>query len=302
MSVVVSLLVTFISIILNEYDAFKSIHSQYNKKSHAMTFPVSKQVMGDIGKEISKIRAPFAASSWQGGSSGGGGASVGIIRDDITGIEYFVKTGSLSKMDMLAAEFDGITEIFNSKTIRVPKPIVCSTSDYTSYAVFEKLHLGGNGNSARIAKELCAMHRHVSQNGMFGWKMNNTIGATPQPNTWTPTWSEFWDECRLGHMLRLAKRDGAIFPQEEKLRIKVKSILDNHYCVPSLVHGDLWSGNQAFTREGDPVIFDPAVYVSRSMSDAESSVFFLLGVITRVALLMVFYFLLFFTFTKYNPC
>ena len=49
---------------------------------------------------------------------------------------------------------------------------------------------------------------------------------------------------------------------EQSLRDKVKKILDAHVCEPSLVHGDLWSGNQAYTKEGDPVIFDPAVYVS----------------------------------------
>ena len=54
-----------------------------------------------------------------------------------------------------------------------------------------------------------------------------------------------------------------ISPQfEQSLREKVKKILDAHVCEPSLVHGDLWSGNQAYTKEGDPVIFDPAVYVS----------------------------------------
>ena len=50
---------------------------------------------------------------------------------------------------------------------------------------------------------------------------------------------------------------------EQSLRDKVKKILDAHVCEPSLVHGDLWSGNQAYTKEGDPVIFDPAVYVRR---------------------------------------
>ena len=51
---------------------------------------------------------------------------------------------------------------------------------------------------------------------------------------------------------------------EKSLREKVKRILDAHVCEPSLVHGDLWSGNQAYTKgspDGEPVIFDPAVYV-----------------------------------------
>lgn len=56
---------------------------------------------------------------------------------------------------------------------------------------------------------------------------------------------------------------------EQSLREKVKKILDAHVCEPSLVHGDLWSGNQAYTKgnpDGEPVIFDPAVYVRDYLS------------------------------------
>ena len=49
-------------------------------------------------------------------------------------------------------------------------------------------------------------------------------------------------------MLSLAKRDGAVFKNEDELRSKVKEILTKHEqqhdLIPSLVHGDLWSGNQ----------------------------------------------------------
>jgi fructosamine-3-kinase len=35
----------------------------------------------------------------------------------------------------------------------------------------------------------------------------------------------------------------------------------NHQPQPSLVHGDLWGGNAAVTKSGEPVIFDPATYI-----------------------------------------
>jgi fructosamine-3-kinase len=38
------------------------------------------------------------------------------------------------------------------------------------------------------------------------------------------------------------------------------ALLDRHLPA-SLVHGDLWSGNAAALASGEPVIFDPAVYV-----------------------------------------
>ncbi|KAJ1427697.1 Fructosamine/Ketosamine-3-kinase [Ochromonadaceae sp. CCMP2298] len=161
---------------------------------------------------------------------------------------------------MLHAEYQGIKEIYSTNTMRVPQPICVGTADHDAYAVFEKVSMGGYGDPKRFATQLAAMHACTSANNMFGWKINNTCGATAQPNTYTETWAEFWDTHRLGHMLSLAKRDGASFPKEAQLREKVRNILSQHECVPSLVHGDLWSGNQAYTKEGAPLIFDPAVY------------------------------------------
>lgn len=41
---------------------------------------------------------------------------------------------------------------------------------------------------------------------------------------------------------------------------QVRQILSEHECQPSLVHGDLWTGNVGATDDGEPVIFDPATY------------------------------------------
>ena len=109
---------------------------------------------------------------------------------------------------MLRAEYFGVKEIYDTGTIRVPQPIAIGVSDYDAFVVFEKLNLGGMGKPERMAEKLAAMHRCISPSGKFGWKMDNTIGATFQPNTETETWSEFWDKYRLGHMLSLAKREG----------------------------------------------------------------------------------------------
>jgi len=194
------------------------------------------------------------------GFGGGGGAAVGTVEDAATGKRYFYKSGSLAQFDMLRAEYMGVKAMHDTHTIRVPEPICIGTADYNSFVVFEHLPMGGHGDPARAGRELAAMHRNLSPNGQFGFDISNTCGATPQPNPWTPTWAEFWDRHRLGHMLSLAKRDGAVFPDEERLRKKVYDILSAHNPVPSLVHGDLWSGNQAYTKNGDPVIFDPATY------------------------------------------
>lgn len=193
--------------------------------------------------------------SWGGG---GGGASVGVISDGAS--KYFYKSTGLFGFDMLRGEFESNLAMSATKTIKVPTPLCIGTSDSSAFAVFEYLQLGGAGNARRYGKELAALHSSTSSNGKFGFHVNNTIGATFQPNNWCDSWAEFYDIHRLGHMLALAKRDGASFPYEAELRVKVKGLLQQHEIVPGLVHGDLWSGNAGFTTAGDPVIYDPSSY------------------------------------------
>lgn len=52
--------------------------------------------------------------------------------------------------------------------------------------------------------------------GRFGFAVDNTIGGTPQPNGWLPTWVDFFRERRLRHQLRLAN-DGALSRMGERL-------------------------------------------------------------------------------------
>jgi len=223
-----------------------------------------KEAMSVAIRQATKNEA-FKGDKLEGGyGSGGGGATTGLIIDSTSKQEYFYKSTSLFGYAMLQAEFAGIKEMYETKTIKVPEPVAIGTSSHNAFVVFEKLSLGGYGSAETYAQKLAAMHSVSSSNGMFGWKMNNTCGATPQPNTYNKEWATFWDECRLGHMLSLCRRDGAVYKREKELRAKTHALLSehSHSCalLPSLVHGDLWSGNQAFTKDGEPVIFDPAVY------------------------------------------
>jgi fructosamine-3-kinase len=113
------------------------------------------------------------------------------------------------------------------------------------------------------------MHRHTSDKG-FGFNVDNTIGATAQPNLpWKEDWADFWDEHRLGHMLKLTGDAGLTKDKVDKLRQKTRELL-SHKPAPSLIHGDLWGGNKGFCRkDGEviPVIFDPATYYGDREAD-----------------------------------
>jgi len=105
---------------------------------------------------------------------------------------------------------------------------------------------------------LATLHRQTGPR--FGWHRDNFIGATPQINSWRDDWATFFHECRIRPQLELARKSGfsVPFPKE--------NFLKHHKPSPSLLHGDLWSGNAGFIDEG-PVIFDPAVYYGDREAD-----------------------------------
>jgi len=96
--------------------------------------------------------------------------------------------------------------------------------------------------------------------GYFGWHINNTIGSTPQINDWCNNWGDFFADKRIGYQLKLANQRGGNFSNSEEIIEKVRQNLANHHPSPSLIHGDLWSGNVGFRDNGEGIIFDPACY------------------------------------------
>jgi fructosamine-3-kinase len=177
---------------------------------------------------------------------------------------YFVKLNQSNLVEMFAAEAKGLSEIAATETIKVPAVICSGVADDRSYLVLEYLELIDNAtpqNWNQMGRDLAKMHqRRISPDRQFGWHTDNTIGSTPQINTWEDNWATFFTNHRIGYQLQLAQSNGGKFPRAEQLIAKIPSLLANYRPKPSLVHGDLWSGNAGFTTAGIPVIFDPASY------------------------------------------
>lgn len=203
-------------------------------------------------------------------SVGGGCINQGyaIASGELT---YFVKLNRAVDIAMFEAEALGLQQMWETHTIRVPKPICAGTAGNSAYLVLEWLDLGGRGGDRawqEMGRQLAALHRSppnppLERGGIiagFGWDVNNTIGSTPQINTWTKDWADFWAEHRIGYQLKLAKRRGGQFSQGDRLLQAIPELLASHQPQPSLVHGDLWGGNASVTAAGEPVIFDPAPY------------------------------------------
>jgi fructosamine-3-kinase len=124
----------------------------------------------------------------------------------------------------------------------------------------ERLGLGARADWPALARMLAQLHRHTGPR--FGWETDNWIGLAPQKNVWSDDWVWFYRDYRLVPQLEKA----GLLKKASPLLDGLNRFFENHEPAPSLLHGDLWSGNVGFTREG-PVIFDPAVYYGDREAD-----------------------------------
>lgn len=176
---------------------------------------------------------------------------------------YFVKVNSAARAGLFDAELDALQAIAATGAIRVPRPVVTGRHADRSFLVLEHVPMGRSPASSAwqaLGTQLAAMHRHGSPEGSYGWHCANFIGATPQPNASSQDWIGFWREQRLGFQLKLAAEQGVRFSGAERLLDQLPLFFEGYTPHPSLLHGDLWSGNASFTDAGTPIIYDPASY------------------------------------------
>jgi protein-ribulosamine 3-kinase len=198
----------------------------------------------------------------------GGGCINEALRILGEGRDFFVKLNAASKADMFVAEAEGLLELAASGTVRVPAPVCWGVAGNMAYLVLEYLQFGRGGKGSVLGEQLAAMHRVTRAD--FGWHRGNTLGSTPQINTPCGDWLAFWREQRLGYQLQLAARNGwggELQRLGEQLLAELGSLFDGYRPQPSLLHGDLWSGNHGYLADGQPVIFDPAVYFGDRETD-----------------------------------
>lgn len=186
------------------------------------------------------------------------------------GSAYFVKLNAPARADMFAAEAAGLAEIARSATVRVPGPVCQGANEEASWLVLEHLELrpGNDRSMGRLGRSLAHLHRVTGEH--YGWRRDNTIGATPQVNTGSGDWIAFWGERRLAFQLRLAAsrgHGGRMIAAGERLLGLLPSFFRGYTPPPSLLHGDLWSGNAGRAAGDEPVIYDPAVYYGDREAD-----------------------------------
>ena len=185
-------------------------------------------------------------------------------------IPLFVKVAARAAAPMLEAEAAGLAELGRTRALRVPKVLARGETAEAAFLALEWLERGAVDESceARLGEGLAA--QHATSAAAFGWHRDNTIGSTPQANGYLDSWIEFYRERRLRPQLALAVANGfgsLLGRAGERLIEALPQILGGHRPQPALLHGDLWGGNWFATKDGEPAVFDPAVYYGDREAD-----------------------------------
>lgn len=200
----------------------------------------------------------------------GGGSINRAYRVESGAGSVFLKVNTRDGAAMFAAEAAGLEAIREARAVATPAVVALGETDDHAWLALEWIEFAPNPQpaAARLGRGLAAMHAHTGEH--FGWHRDNTIGSTPQPNTPTEQWIDFWRDHRLGYQLELAVRNG--LPSESENRVTallggLDQYFDGYRPESSLLHGDLWGGNWGATQDGIPYIYDPAVYFGDREAD-----------------------------------
>jgi protein-ribulosamine 3-kinase len=180
-----------------------------------------------------------------------------------SGLSVFLKVNSRDNEDFFVAEADGLQALADAGVAVIPEVIGQGVTDEHAWLMLEYLPLASPSASSDRALGAALAELHEQTSEQHGWHRNNWIGASPQQNAPSPDWVTFYGSQRLSPQLDLARGNGAerqLLDATEAVIECLPQILAGHAPAPSLLHGDLWSGNRAALPDGRPVLLDPAVH------------------------------------------
>jgi fructosamine-3-kinase len=104
---------------------------------------------------------------------------------------------------------------------------------------------------------------HTDPRPYFGYERDTQIGPLHQPNPPNDRWVTFFRDHRLLYMANAARQEGAL-PRDLHERLEQLAAGLHAYLTeplhPSLLHGDLWTGNVLTKGERIAGMIDPAIY------------------------------------------
>lgn len=183
---------------------------------------------------------------------------------------FFIKVNaSLFGLDFFEKEARGLMLLADTGAIRVPRPLFDGKFHQEVYLVMEALSQGtpAPGFWETFGQSMAALHRNSAET--YGLDYPNYIGRLHQDNTRQSSWHDFYANQRIMCLVYRAKErqllDMADVEAAEKICSRLRDLVPA--AQPSLLHGDIWSGNYMVTDSGMPAIFDPSVYYGHRETD-----------------------------------
>jgi protein-ribulosamine 3-kinase len=202
--------------------------------------------------------------------SAGGGCINHAARAETSAGEFFVKWNADGPDDIFQREADGLRELAGAGSpLLVPRVFGAwgAQPGRPPMIVMEALRAGRTPDAeAALGRGLAALHRQKA--ARHGFPAVTYCGATPQDNTWTDSWLEFYRERRLRTIVDLVTEHRGLGGGPHRTYERLLEQLDKwipRESMPSLIHGDLWGGNVFQTPDG-PALVDPAcAYADREL-------------------------------------
>ena len=229
------------------------------------------QIPGSIQAEVESVLfAPITrATSVQGGEIS---EALKIELED--GQAFFLKfhKGNFNaSKSIFTQEVKGLNTLRSVNTSLVIPEVI---SHNNSYLLLEYLEEEKQGNDFQFGVDIAKLHK--SSNELFGFSDDNYIGSIGQSNRYHADWLEFFIRERIEPLVNKAMEGGLLSNKYSRI---FERVFNYTYVIfpdepPALLHGDLWSGNYLFTKQGQAAIYDPAVYYGhREMELAMTTLF-----------------------------
>nr|POE49745.1 ketosamine-3-kinase [Quercus suber] len=232
---------------------------------------------------------------------GGGGMSSAATSKIVSQLpsgetkQFFMKEGpGIPAEIMFKGEHASLNAIHDVVPTLCPRSLGygrCADTPNRSFLVTDFLEVSGSSGSRQtagmsLARKLAKLHTTPAptpegyDRPQFGFPTRTCCGDTPQDNTYSSSWEEFFTNSRLRFILaRAIQSNGedrvlSTLVDEMCNTVIPRLIGDEHLnnglgVMPAVVHGDLWSGNASVgtllgMSEPEDLVFDSSASYAHS--------------------------------------
>ena len=206
------------------------------------------------------------------------GAMHSVAVFDGESFSVFVKAGTNSySEEQFRAEAKELDYIRTHSSVRTPQVIDVMKDGDIAFLILEAIR-DVKPETPRdfeiLGRGLATLHQIT--NDRCGFAFPTYLGIFKQDNTWKPTWTEFYGECRLRDTLNMAIRANRMNVTECEKIEKLISKLPSLALEPkqfSLLHGDPWLGNLMYNGK-ELILIDCSLYYGSHEIDLTTVDFF----------------------------